>query len=140
MPTPITYDSFFTDLGAGAINPTSDTFYMMLTTSSYTPSKGTHAKRSAITNEVVGTGYTAGGQAVVCTPATNTTTHVWTLTPATTVWSGATLTARYGVIYKHRGGLASADELVCLVDFGADITSTAAAFTVTFSAPLTITN
>lgn len=41
----------------------SDTFKMMLVTSSYTFSKA-HAKRSDITNEVVGTGYAAGGLVV----------------------------------------------------------------------------
>ena len=136
----ITFDSFFAGLGAGAIVPSTDTFYMLLVTASYTPNKGTHAKRSDVTNEVTGAGYTAGGQAVTMTVATNTTTHVWTMTPATTAWSGSTITARGAVIYKRRGGLASADELVGYEDFGADITSTAAAFTVTNSAALTITN
>lgn len=136
----ITYDSFFTALGSGAVVPTTDTYYMMLLTSTYTPSKGTHAKRSDLTNEVVGTGYTSGGQAVTITVATNTTTHLWTMTPATTTWATSTITARYAAIYKRRGGLATADELVGLEDFGADITSTVGNFVVTNSAPLTITN
>ncbi len=32
----------------------------MLVTSAYTPNQDTHTKRSDITNEVTGTGYTAG--------------------------------------------------------------------------------
>jgi hypothetical protein len=44
------------------------------------------------------------------------------------------------VIYKHRGGASTADELVGYVDFGADIASTAGNFAVTFSTPLTIQN
>lgn len=136
----ITFDAFFTGLGAGTIVPATDTYKVMLVTSTYTPNKGTHTKRSDVTNEVTGTGYTAGGMTVVCTPATNTTTHVWTLTPATSTWTTATLTARGAVIYKSRGGASSADELVCYEDFGADITSTAGNFVVTITAPLTITN
>lgn len=136
----ITFDSFFTDIGAGNIVPATDTFYVMLVTSTYTPSKGTHTKRSDITNEVVGTGYTAGGQVDTVAVATNTTSHVWSFTPATSTWSGATITARGAVIYKRRGGLATADNLVCFEDFGADIASTGAAFTVTISAPLSIQN
>jgi hypothetical protein len=42
----------------------SDTIKVMLCTSSYTPSQGTHQYKSSITNEVTGTGYTAGGTTV----------------------------------------------------------------------------
>jgi hypothetical protein len=43
-------------------------------------------------------------------------------------WANATITARYAVYYKARGGAATADELVAVNDFGADVASTAAAF------------
>lgn len=136
----ITFDSFYSDLGAGAVVPTTDTYKVMLVTSTYAPNKGTHTKRSDVTNEVVGTGYTAGGQTVVCTVAINTTTHLWTFTPATSTWPGSTITARGAVVYKSRGGLATADNLVCYEDFGVDTTSTGAVFTVTITAPLAIQN
>lgn len=136
----LTFDSFWAGLGNDTINVSTDTFYIMLVTSSYTPNKGTHAKRSDVTNEVSGTGYTAGGQVCTCTAANDTSLHKETFTFATAPWAGATITARGAVIYKHRGGLASADELVAYQDFGADVTSTAAAFTDTFSAPITIQN
>ena len=58
--TSLIYDSFMDDLCKGNIVPSSDTFYGMLVTSSYSPSKGTHAKRSDVTNEASGTNYTAG--------------------------------------------------------------------------------
>ena len=48
-------------------------------------------------------------------------------------WTTATITARYAVYYKARGGASSADELVAVVDFGSDVTSTAATFTLSAS-------
>ena len=43
-------------------------------------------------------------------------------------------TARYAVIYRARGGASSADELLCYVDFGADVSSTGGAFTIAWHA------
>ena len=134
------YDSFVFDAVTGAIDTNTDTFYAMLVTSAYTPNKKTHTKRSDVTNEVVGTGYTAGGAASVCTVTNVTASDNVTLAFAAVAWATSTITARAAVIYKRRGGASSADELVGYVDFGADITSTADTFTATFSTPLTIQN
>jgi hypothetical protein len=134
------YDSFADDLSRGSIDMDTDTFYAMLVTSAYTPSKTTHLKRSDVTNEVSGTGYAAGGIAVACTVAKNTGANTETFTFANPSWAASTITAHAAVIYKHRGGASTADELVCYVDFGADVTSTAGTFAVTFSSPLTIQN
>jgi len=60
MPSLI-YNSFFEDLARGAIDLDTDTIRVMLVTSSYTENKDTHTKRSDVTNEITGTGYTAGG-------------------------------------------------------------------------------
>ena len=134
------YDSLLDDISKGNVVPSTDTFYVLLVTSSYTPNKGTHAKRSSVTNEVTGTGYTAGGQSVALTEALDTSLHKVTYTFATTTWTTSTITARGAVIYKRRGGASSADELVAYVDFGSDITSTAASFVVAFSSPITLQN
>ena len=112
----------------------------MLVTSTYTPDKGAHLKRSDVTNEVTGTGYSSGGTAVTCTVAKDTTNHKETWTFSNPSWASSSITARAGVIYKSRGGLASADELVAYVDFGADVTSTNDTFSVTLSSPLTFQN
>ena len=74
------YDSALEDEAKGAIDYDTDTFKIMLVTSSYTPNKGTHTRRSDVTNEVTGTGYTAGGVTSVCTVAKDTTNHKVTLT------------------------------------------------------------
>lgn len=134
------YNSFLDDLVKGNINPNADTFKIMLVTASYAPNKDTHTKRSDVTNEMVGTGYTAAGKATVATVALDTANDKSTITFGSVNWTTATFLARAGVIYKSRGGASSADELVAYVDFGADIVSTADTFTVTFSSPITFQN
>ena len=133
------YNSCLDDTVKGSIDFDTDTFKMILVTSSYTAAK-THAKRSDVTNEVSGTGYTTGGNAAAVTCTKDNTNNREDITFAITSWTTATITARAGVIYKSRGGLASADELVAYVDFGADVTSTAGTFSVTISSPLRFQN
>lgn len=124
------YNSAIDDMAKGAIDFDTDTFKTMLVTSTYSPNKDTHDKRDDVTNEVSGTGYTAGGATSACTVTKDTANDKVTISFAATSWSTATITARAAVIYKSRGGASSADELVCYVDFGADVSSSAATFTV----------
>jgi hypothetical protein len=65
--------SFKADLGKANISWLTDTFKMMLLTSSATPA-ASWAKRSDVTNEITGTGYTAGGAALASTTITAATT------------------------------------------------------------------
>lgn len=124
------YNSAVDDMARGAIDFDTDTFKIMLVTSSYTANKDSHDKRDDVTNEVSGTGYTAGGATVACTVTKDTANDKVTLAFASTSWATATITARGAVIYKSRGGSSSADELVAYIDFGSDVSSTAATFTV----------
>lgn len=124
------YNSCLEDLANNNIDFGADTFKMMLVTSSYTANKDTHDKRDDVTNEVTGAGYTGGGAATACTVTKNTTDDRVTMAFAATTWSSATITAAAAVIYKSRGGASSADELVAYVDFGGDVSSTTADFTV----------
>ena len=55
----------------------SDAVKWMLTTSSYTPNLLTHAYKSDVTNEVVGTGYTAGGLAATSLTLTSVAANSW---------------------------------------------------------------
>lgn len=134
------FNSFLDDLNKGNINPNADTFKLMLTTATYTPNKDTHTKRSDVTNEVTGTGYTGGGSATTVTVTKDTANDRVDLSFSNVTWPTATITARQGVIYKSRGGAASADELVAVVDFGADVTSSGGNFQVTFTSPLRFQN
>lgn len=122
------YDSYVDDVFAGNIIKT-DTYFVMLTTSGYTPNQATHTKRSDITNEVVGTGYTAGGQAIVPTFTKDTTNHKLVIVFPQVTWPTSTITARKAVYYKRRGGASSADELVVVDDFVSDVTTAATTFT-----------
>lgn len=126
------YGSFAEDVAKGNIDLDTDTFYIMLTTG-YTPNASTHTKRSDVTaSEITGTGYTAGGQALGSITV-NRSGAVTTFDAADSSWTTSTITSDKAVIYKRRGGAASADELVCCLDFGST-TSTAGTFTVQFGA------
>lgn len=138
MPS-VLYNSAIDDTVRGNVNFAADTFKAMLVTASYAPNKDTHTKRSDVTNEVTGAGYAAGGAVSVATVTKDNANDRIDISFGNVVWSTATLTARGAVLYKSRGGAASADELVAYVDFGADVTSTAGDFTATFSSPLRIT-
>lgn len=122
------YDSYLDNVLAGNVVKT-DTYYVMLTTSTYAPNQATDIYRSAVTNEVVGTGYSAGGQAIVPTFTKDTATHKMVITFPQVTWPASTITARKAVYYKRRGGAASADELVAVDDFGADVVTTSGTFT-----------
>jgi hypothetical protein len=122
------YNSFVDDMARGAIDLDADTFKVMLVSSAYSPNKDTDLKRSAVTNEVSGTGYTAGGVTSACTVTKDTANDRVTLSFAAVNWATSTITARAAVIYKSRGGASSADELVCYVDFGGDVSSSSATF------------
>jgi hypothetical protein len=121
------YTSCEDDAARGAIDFDTDTFKTLLVTSSYTPNQATHTRRSDITNEATGTGYTAGGATTACTVAKDTANKRITLTFAGPSWANATISAAGAVIYKSTG-TASADPLVAYVDFGSTVTRTGATF------------
>lgn len=127
------YNSCLDDMARGAIDFDTDTFKVMLVTSSYTPNKDTHDRRDDVTNEVTGTGYTAGGVTSACTVTKDTANDKVTLSFAAVSWASSTITARAAVIYKSRGGAASADEILVYNDFGSDVSSTGATFSIAAS-------
>lgn len=117
----VIYDSFLSDVFAGNCT-TASTYKAMLVTSAYTEDRGAHSKRSIVTGEVTGTGYTAGGVTLTLTASLNTTTHILTLTIPTATWASSTITARKLIVYRSTGTAAN-DNLVCCVDNGADLIS-----------------
>jgi hypothetical protein len=117
----LVYNSYIADVWAGNCT-TAHTYYAMLTTSAYAESR-LHTKRNQITNEVTGTGYTAGGKAIVPSFSVNNTTNKAILTIPAISWTSSTITARKMVVYRNRGGAASADELVLVIDNGEDVVS-----------------
>ncbi len=136
----IVYDSFLDDLAKGNIDLDTDAFYGMFVQAAYTPNKGTHTKRSDITNEASGAGYSSGGAATTVTLTKDTTNHREDVAFAQISIPTATITWRYCVIYKRRGGAASADELVACVDNGSDTVSTGGTALQQFTSPLRFQN
>lgn len=128
------------DMAEGRIDFDTDTFYNLLVTNTYSPNKKTHTKRSDVTNEVVGTGYVAGGQASAATVTLDTVNDRCDITFADNSWLTSTITARACVYYKRRGGASSADELVFYGDFGSDISTSGGTFTLDYTGPLRMQN
>lgn len=130
----VIYNSFKRDIANGGIDLDTDTIKVMLVTSAYTADQDAHTKRSDVTNEVSGTGYTAGGASLANKSVTADNTNNRGVFDADDVtWSTSTITARGAVLYKSTG-TASTDNLICYIDFGADKTSTAGNFTIQWNA------
>jgi hypothetical protein len=129
--------------GAPNIDYLSDTIKVSLHTSSYTPAQDTHVFRSDLTNEVAnGNGYTTGGATLANKTLGYTAgTNVIKFDADDVAWADSTITARYAVIYDDTPATDATKPLLGYVDFGADVSSVAAAFTITWAAAgiLTIT-
>ena len=79
------------------------------------------------TNEVVGTGYTAGGNTLAgATVSLSGSTAIVDFSD--TAWTTATITARGALIYNS----SKSNKAIAVLDFGADKTSTAGTFTIVF--------
>jgi len=116
--------AFGTTVTRGSTN--ADTFKIALYTSSATLDATTTAY--TVTNEVSGTGYSAGGNTLtVAQTPTSTSTTAW-LDFADTTWSSATITANGALIYNST----NSDKAVAVLAFGGDKTSTNGDFTVVF--------
>ena len=124
----------------GAVNFSTANFKVMLVTSAYAPDRDADNFRSDVTDEVSGTGYTAGGLAITATVAREDANDRTTVTFGEVEWPDVTITARAAVIYVSRGGASSADELVAYVDFGSDKTATAESFIFRPTSPLRMIN
>jgi len=120
--------SFKQELMEGVHDFTSHTFKIALYTSSATLSAATTAYSA--TNEVSGTGYTAGGNTLTVTGGAVSVSGTTAFVDfADSTWSTATITARGAVIYNST---AAGNPAVAVLDFGSDKTSTAGDFTVVF--------
>jgi len=125
-------NSFKTEILTGTHNftvTTGDTFKLALYTSSASLDKTTTAYSA--TNEVAGSGtYSAGGASLTSsTPTLSGDTAICDF--ADVSFTTATITARGALIYNS----SKSNKAVCVLDFGADKTSTAGTFTITFPTP-----
>lgn len=113
-----------------------DTIKVALVSSSYTPNQDSHDYWDDVSsNEVSGTGYTAGGATLTSKTATyDSGSNVVILDAADTTWASSTITARYAVVYSDAGATSAQKVLIGYVDFGSDQSSTNGNFTVTWDA------
>jgi len=129
----VVFNSFKKDVMAGNVDLDTDTIYVMLVTSSYTPDIDAHTVRDDVTNEVTGTGYTAGGAEITSKAVTqDDTDDEGVFDGANVTWASSTITARGAVVYKSTGAAAT-DNLVAYFDFTADKSSNNGDFTIQWS-------
>ena len=117
-----------------AVDLEAETNKVCMVQDAYSPDYSAHDFYSDLTNEVSGTGYTAGGATVTITVASvDTANNRLDITLGGTTASTSTITARGAVYYKSRGGASSADEVIAYNDFGSDVSTTAGTFTLSAS-------
>jgi hypothetical protein len=80
-------------------------------------------------NEVVGTGYTAGGNILTVNQIPTSSGTTAFIDFADITWASSTITARGALVYLANG---TTNPAVYVLDFGGDKTSTASNFTVQF--------
>tara|TARA_R100000234_G_C4959981_1_gene161317 strand:- start:227 stop:646 length:420 start_codon:yes stop_codon:yes gene_type:complete len=115
------------DLLTGDVHFDTDTFKIALFTSDATLDASTTAYST--TNEVSGTGYTAGGNTLSGASVT-VSDNVAFVDFADTTWASSTITARGALVYNTSNSNAS----IAVLDFGSDKTSSNSTFQVTFPA------
>ena len=109
-------NAFKTGLMNGTYNFTSGSFKIALYTGSATLGPDTSVYTSL--NEVVATGYTAGGEALPVSVVPTSSNNVTYISFANVTWYGS-ITARGALIYQSGGS----NPTVCVLDFGSDKTS-----------------
>jgi len=113
-----------------AIDTSLTTHKWAMYTNTLTPDFSVDVAYSA-TNEVAGTGYTAGGQTIVSPTTTESPAGTLMYDMADQVWaSPTTVTARGAILYAD---VLAGNNLIVAMTFGADFTSTAGTFTIQFA-------
>jgi hypothetical protein len=133
MATAHFYDCYWQSLNNKEINLLSDTIKLMLTTNAYVPNRGTDRYKSSVTNEVSGTGYTAGG-ATVGSIANAIASNVYTISGANVSWASSTFTTRIGVLYDSTPSTDATRPLIGFVDFTTDQSPSNGTLSVTWNA------
>lgn len=116
----------------GEVDFDTHTIKAMLVTSAYTPDFDAHRYVSSVTNEVTGTGYTAGGATLTGCTITFTAGTV-SLTADDVQWPSSNITARAAVVYRDTG-TAATSPLLLMVDFGVDVVSSGGPFDIEWDA------
>lgn len=117
-----------------ALNLDTDTIKYQFVADAYTPNFDTHDAEGDITNEATGTGYTTGGEAL-STPTLAVSSGFLVFDAVDVSLSTTTLASVRGVVlFDDTITTPVADPLVAAVTFGADYSTTAGTFAITWSA------
>lgn len=106
---------------------------ILLVNDSYTPDFNAHDFRNDVTNEVSGTGYTAGGSALLTTELTIS-GGILTFDAADLSWATSTIPSAMAAILYFNVGADTTDQLVLLSDFVTAASSSAGTFQIAWNA------
>lgn len=99
----------------------------------YTPNFDTHDFYADLTNEVSGTGYTAGGAAITGTEITLASgVLTWDFTDPS--WSSSSITSAMAHVSYFNTGAGATDQLLLLLDFVTAVTTSSGTLTVQINA------
>ncbi len=134
------YDAFLANAlgstvatGVPNVDWLSDAQHCTLHTSLYAVSKTAHDFVDDLTNEITGTGYTAGG-VVLANKTLAITSSVIVGDADDAVWAASTLTARFAVVSDRTPATAATQPLIGYQNFGADVSSSGGEYRVAWSA------
>lgn len=116
----VVYNRFMEALQTGAVDLDTASIKVMIATSTYVPDADTHEHRDDVTNEVSGTGYTAGGAATTIGVAEDDANDEVDLTLNGVTWNPVTLTGARRFIYYVDTGNAATDVLIACISAAAD--------------------
>lgn len=122
-------------VAADRVDWVTDTIKVALTTSVYTVDQDAHNYFDDVTNEVTGTGYTAGGATLASKTLTyDSATNKIVLDAADASWAAATISAiRKAVVYKSTG-VSTTSHVIVVHTFAGDQSVTSGTFTVQWDA------
>lgn len=107
------YNRFKANLMNKEVDLEADTIKVMLLDNSHSFTATHNQKSEIVANEINGTGYTAGGEALASKAVTQGATTKWDA--ADVEWTNATFTAYHAVIYDDT---LTNDDLIASIDFG----------------------
>lgn len=136
----LVYGAAAEGMADGTIDLDTDTFRMILVTSTHTPNQSTHSTYADVSaNEVAATGnYATYGKLLTCTWVRS--GLVVTFDCDDQSWTSSTITAKYAVIVKDgdaNGTLVAGDLLLCYCDLetgGGSISTTNGTLSITINA------
>jgi hypothetical protein len=124
----------YSGTAARRVDWVADTIKVSLHTATYAPAQDADDFFNDASNEITGTGYTAGGVTLAGKSTSyDPTSNETRLIAGNAIWSSATFTAAIAVVYKDTG-VTTTSPLLGWVDFGGNETVTSGTFTIQWDA------